>query len=440
MSRSATPKNSFAVPNGLSGPTRPCRWFGYLVASVVLLTGLTTSFNAHADQTFRRWLETLWPDAKKLGVSRPTFDATFRGITPDRSLPDLLTSKTSKKRKKKGQPEFFKPPVVYLRESSIASLTRQGQQLSKRWDKTLKRIEAKMGVRRSTLLAIWGRETVYGGYKLRHNAVRAIATQAYLGERKDYFRNELLKALLIIEEGHISPARMRSSWAGAMGMTQFMPSNFYDHAVDFDGDGRKNIWTSVPDALASTAKSLLDNGWESGKTWGYEVRKPAGLDCTLEGIPNARPIREWAKLGFTRSFGRPFRGDRLDDEAFLLMPEGAYGPAFLMLKNFLVIKTYNYADLYALFVGHLADRIAGGGHFEARWATTSTLTRDQVKEMQRRLNALGANVGKIDGRAGMATRSGIGAFQKAHRTKLDCYPSKRLLTELRRASPRQATN
>lgn len=407
----------------------------------VLAVGWLLAFSpsAEADQGFRRWLNELWPEAQKLGVSRSTFSAAFRDITPNRSLPNLLSS-NKKKRKKSDQAEFAKPPKSYISERYINSLAIRGQKLSRRWDKTLDVIEANMGVNRSVLLAIWGRETVYGSYKLKHNAIRSIATQAYLGERKDYFRDQLLKALLILEEGHVTRSQMRSSWAGAMGLTQFMPSNYYDHAVDFDGDGKRNIWTSVPDALASTAKSLLDNGWQPGKTWGYEVRPPANFDCSLEGIPNARPLHEWVRLGFARSHGRSFRPNRLNDEAFLVIPEGTHGPAFLALKNYLVIKSYNYADLYVLFVGHLADRIAGGGKFEARWATDNPMRRSDVKDLQQRLNKMGFDVGKVDGRAGMATRVGIGTFQKANGLVTDCFPSRRVLKDLRRASRRQTLN
>ena len=398
---------------------------------------------ARADQSFRQWLEALWPEAERLGVERTTFDAAFKGITPDRTLPDLVLPGAPKKekKKKKGQAEFIKPPKRYLNDRYMAKLAKEGREKARKWAKTLARVERDYGVNRTVLLSIWGRETAFGNYRLKHNAIRAIATQAYLGRRKNYFRAELLKALQILQEGHVSRAAMRSSWAGAMGLTQFMPSNFYDHAVDFDGDGRKNIWTSVPDSLASTAKSLTDKGWERGKTWGYEVRKPTGgFDCTLEGIPKIRTIAQWTRLGFRRTYGRKFRPDRLGERAYLLLPEGSHGPAFLMLKNFRVIKTYNFADLYALFVGHLADRIGGGGQFETPWATSSQLSQAMIAEIQDGLNRLGYKAGKVDGWMGPATRNAIGAFEKAQRLKPKCYPSKKLLKRVRATLRRQAAN
>lgn len=394
---------------------------------------------ARADEGFRAFLAGVWPDAAALGVRRATFDAAFDGVEPDRSLPDLLLPATGAEDAPtqpsgKGQAEFVKPPKRYLRESQLAALDRMGKKLLKKHATKLAEIERKFGVQPEIVLAIWGRETVFGTYRLRHDAITAIATQAYLGRRKDYFRGELLRALQILEEGHVSRAKMKSSWAGAMGLTQFMPSNFYDHAYDFDGDGRKDIWSNAADALASTAKSLADEGWEAGKTWGYEVRKPAQMDCTLEGPTDGRTMREWQALGYTRTFGRAFRDDRLDETAYLLLPEGALGPAFLMLNNFPVIKTYNKADLYALFVGHLADRIAYNSRFETQWATSSQLKTELVVELQTRLNALGYDAGKVDGFIGPATRGAIGAFQKAKTLKLDCFPSRNVLDAVRAAS------
>ncbi len=420
-----------------------CAWYARL--SVLLLLswgwlGLVTR-SAEADEGFRRWLEGLWPEARAMGVSRATFEAAFRGVTPDLSLPDLvLPGADKKKRKPKGQAEFVKPPKNYLIESYIAKLARQGREKARKWSDVLGRIERRFGVDRSIVVAIWGRETAFGRYRLPHNVFRALATQGYLGRRKRFFRKQLLLALKILEEGHISRAGMRSSWAGAMGITQFLPSDFYDYAVDFDGDGRKDIWRSIPDALASTANSLVVNGWVPRQTWGYEVRKPGNLDCTLEGIPNARPIRDWLRLGFRRTRGRTFRKERLNERAYLLLPEGSHGPAFLMLKNFRVIKTYNFADLYALFVGHLADRIAGGAPFETPWATSSQMKRSDVAELQRHLNRLGFNAGKVDGRVGPATRNAIGAYEKAHGLPLNCYPSQAVLRHIRRTVRHLAAN
>jgi hypothetical protein len=220
-----------------------------------------------------------------------------------------------------------------------------------------------------------------------------------------------------------------------------LPTNFRDFAEDFDGDGRRNIWTSIPDSLASTARSLKgakhidgsEASWIAGQPWGYEVRKPERLDCTLEGVENRRPIAQWVALGFTRAHDRSFKASQLDDEAFLLMPEGIYGPAFLATRNFLALKSYNYADLYALFVGHLADRIAGGKPFETPWAKLKPMREKNVMEMQERLTALGLYADKIDGKAGMKSRVSIGAFEKQAGIKVDCFPTADDLEALRQA-------
>ncbi|MGI9408315.1 MAG: lytic murein transglycosylase [Hyphomicrobiaceae bacterium] len=391
-------------------------------AFVLVATAMLFAHPARADK-FDVWVAGLWPDAQALGVSRTVFDASMKGVRPDFRLPDLDLPSRRKKKKSRGQPEFIKPPKFYLRESTLVSLTKRGRGLQAKWKDSLAKIKKRFGVEPGMVLAIWGRETAFGGYKLPHNAIRALATQAYVGRRKDKFRRELLLGLKILQEGHITKSRMRSSWAGAMGMTQLLPSNFYDHAVDLDGDGRKNIWTSVPDALASAAKSLVDNGWAPDRTWGYEVRKPKTFDCSLEGPQNARAMTAWAAMGFTRAFGRQWSDAQLSDQGYLLLPEGTRGPAFLMHNNFLVIKSYNFADLYALFVGNLADRIAASGKFETPWATNKQLPKRRIAEIQDWLNKAGYKAGKVDGRAGTITRNAIGMYQKANKLTLDCYPS-----------------
>jgi lytic murein transglycosylase len=407
------------------------------VLAAILLVLAGSSATTAADARFRQWLDALWPEADALGVSRATFEAAFDGVEPDRSLPDLAPPKGGES---KGQAEFIKSPAAYLSEAQIETLARTGRERAIAWKTDLDRIEKRYGVPRAIILGVWGRETVYGTHRLPHNAIRVLATQAYLGRRKDYFRNELLWALRIVEEGHVRIADMRSSWGGAMGLTQMLPTNFRDFAEDFDGDGRRNIWTSIPDSLASTARSLKgakhidgsDASWITEQPWGYEVRKPERLDCTLEGVANRRPIRDWVALGFTRVYGRKFKESQLDDEAFLLMPEGIYGPAFLATRNFLALKSYNYADLYALFVGHLADRIAGGKPFETPWARLKPMREKSVMEMQERLTALGLYADKIDGKAGMITRVALGQFEKQAGIETDCFPTADDLEALRR--------
>jgi len=395
-----------------------------------MAVSLLTALPVHADPAFARFLQSLWPEAQNLGVSRTTFDAATRDLTPDLTLPDLVLPGRPE-RPPPPQAEFVQPPAAYVREATIARMAAQGKTLLGRHRATLAAIENRYGVPAPVILAIWGRETAYGGHKLPHNAVRVLATQAYLGRRKEMFRGEFLHALKIVQEGHIALANMRSSWAGAMGHTQFLPTEFYKHAVDFDGDGRRDIWNSIPDALASAASQLAAKGWQSGQRWAYEVRVPAGVDCSLAHPGHSLPIGEWIKRGYAPAYGRKPPVADLTADASLLMPEGAYGPAFLTPKNYFVIKEYNFSDLYVLFVGHLSDRIADPRPFERPWSKNAQLRTEDVELMQRTLADRGLYRDKIDGKAGMLTRASLGAYQKANGLKLDCWPTAEVLAHMR---------
>jgi hypothetical protein len=223
---------------------------------------------------------------------------------------------------------------------------------------------------------------------------------------------------------------MRSSWAGAMGLTQFMPSDFLKYAVDFDGDGHRNIWGSVPDALASTAKQLVDKGWKRNVRWAYEVRTPSNVDCTT-GVPEFKqPVSQWLERGFTPIGGRRPAQHEQDEPASLLQPEGTYGPSFLTLANYFVIKEYNFSDLYVLFVGHLADRIGSPRPFETAWSKNTQLRSTQVESMQKTLTKLGFYKDKLDGKAGMLTRSALGQYQKTNMLRVDCWPTQAVLEHM----------
>src|SRR5262249_53754468 len=260
--------------------------------------------------------------------------------------------------------------------------------------------------------------------------IKALATQAYLGRRKDMFRSELIYALRMLQDGVRTRDTLTGSWAGAMGLTQFMPSEYYTLAYDLDGDGRADIWTSVPDALGSAANQLRAKGWVANQGWGYEVHLPKDVSCLQEGPDNTRSVAEWMRLGVERIAGA-FPPQALDQQAFILTPAGAYGPAFLALENFLVIKRYNMSDLYALFVGNLGDRIGGGGAFLTPWADIQQLSGRGIEGIQEKLQTLGYAVAKIDGKAGMNTRALIGAYQKANGLKVDCWPTEALLGHVR---------
>jgi len=381
-----------------------------------------------ADPAFQTFLETLWPDAQANGVSRATFDEAVRGLEPDYSLPDLMIP-GQPERSEPGQAEFVQTPADYLKETSFTRLAAQGKKLAEQHRATLTKIEQKFGVPGNIVLAIWGRETSYGGYRLPLDAIRTLATQTYIGRRKDVFRVEFLAALRMLQDG-VPRAQMRSSWGGALGLTQFLPSEFYKYAIDFDGDGKINIWTSVPDALASAAKQLAGKGWYRSKTWAVEVRVPANIDCTIADPDNLKSLQEWLRAGYIPAHGGIMSPQQLAESASLLMPAGTYGPAFLVFKNYYVIKDYNFSDLYVLFVGHLADRIAGEQPFRVSWQPVVQLHTKQLEEIQRRLSALGLYKDKIDGKAGMRTRLALGAYQKANGLKLDCWPTIAVLSHM----------
>ncbi len=399
----------------------------------VLLSGILCVRGGYAaDAAFDAWLQSLWPQAQQLGVSRATFDTATRGLEPDLSLPELVIPGRPP-HAGPGQPEFVETPADYLKEATFDRLAAQGRKLFDQYRAPLMAIEREFGVDPTVVLAIFGRETDYGRYTLPHDAIRVLATQAYLGKRKDKFRDEFLLALKMLDDGSVKRADMRSSWAGAMGLTQFLPSEYYKYAVDFDGDGRRDIWHSVPDALASAARQLVDKGWQRGLRWAYEVRAPANVDCTT-GIPeNTHQIGDWLKNGFTPTYGRDLSPAERAETASLLQPAGLYGPAFLATKNYFVIKEYNFSDLYVLFVGHLSDRIVDPRPFETPWGKVAQLPSRDLDRMQEILTAGGYYHDKIDGKAGMKTRAALGDYQKRDGLKVDCWPTAALLAHMQAA-------
>ena len=399
------------------------RW---AVAALLALAWNAATPAHAADTGFAQFIASVWPDAQKAGVSRATFESQTRALEPDYKLPDLALPG----RPATGAPsqaEFVQVPADYVKESTIARLAGEGQKLMRQHRATLAAIEKRFGVPATTILAIWGRETDYGRYRLPYDTLRVVATQAYVGRRKEQYRNEFILALKILGEGDVARKDFRSSWAGATGLTQFLPSEFYKHGVDFDGDGHVNIWTSVPDALASAAQQLVNKGWQPGVRWAYEVQAPRNADCT-QGVPEVtRPIGEWLRAGFVPVRGEKLSAAELAQSASLLQPEGSYGPAFLTTKNYFVIKEYNFSDLYVLFVGHLSDRMTRPLPFATRWSASTQMRSRDVEAMQRHLTKLGLYHDKLDGKAGMQTRAALGAFQKSAGLKVDCWPSDAVL-------------
>jgi lytic murein transglycosylase len=396
---------------------------------VLLLSGLMRIDGVRADAAFQTWLQALWPQAQSLGVSRATFDLATNGLEPDLSLPDLVLP-GKPQAPSRGQAEFVQTPADYLKESTIAGLAQHGRKLLEQYRAPLAAIEQQFGVDPTIVLAIFGRETDYGRSRDTLSAIRVLATQAFVGKRKEKFQEEFLLALKILDQGRIKLADMRSSWAGAMGLTQFLPSDYFKYGVDLDGDGRADIWNSVPDALASAAKQLVDKGWQRGLRWAYEVHPPADVDCTI-GVPeHTLPIGEWVQRGFVPAYGRQLSAAERAEPASLLQPAGLYGPAFLSPRNYFAIKEYNFSDLYVLFVGHLSDRMTDPLPFETPWGKVAQLPTRDLDRMQQILTARGYYHDKIDGKAGMKTRAALGEYQKRNGLKLDCWPTATLLAHM----------
>lgn len=389
-----------------------------LFISLVCLNTNTAKANRNAD--FYTFLDNFWHTARKAGIKRDVFVKAFTGIKLDAEV----------KKAQKNQPEFVTPVWSYIERAVSEKRLELGQkELSERAE-ILEKIEKKYGVEKQILLAIWGLESTFGQNKGKKDVIKSLATMAFRGKRTKYGRKQLIAALKIIQRGDIPLEQFKGSWAGAMGHTQFIPVTYNHYAVDFTGDGKRDIWNSVSDALASTANYLKRAGWQTGKTWGYEVQIPQGYDYYRSGRGIKKTIRQWQRYGIKRVNGRQF--PRPDDVAELIMPAGANGPAFLMLKNFRVIMRYNVSVSYALAVGHLGDRLLGYGPFVKPWPKSDKkLKYVEQKELQRLLARKGYKIGKIDGKIGKSTKRALRAFQRRNGLPADGYPSYAVLQRLR---------
>lgn len=407
-----------------------------------LLTALTLALSAlpagaqdrsAAERQFRGWLEqVIWPRAQASRVSRSTFDAAFAGVALNWDLPDLVVPGAQAQTPRRQRQAEFGAPGKYFNRGSVDGATSVGRQMAQRHAKTLAAVERSTGVPGRIILAIWGRESGYGRVAIPHNVFEVLGTKGFMSTRAAYFSDELIAALRIAEAGHAPQRAMKSSWAGALGQPQFMPSNFLKYAADGDGDGRADIWRSEADTIASIGNYLAKHGWVAGRDWGFEVTLPDTVSCALEGPDQGRPIRDWERLGIRRVTGRPFPEHERNGQGFLMLPAGRNGPAFIVTPNFYVLKDYNTSDLYALFVGHVGDRIQYGvGDFSARWGAVGGLFRSDIAGMQRALEAMGHDVGGADGLPGFRTRRSIGRWQEATGQKATCFPEKRMKTALR---------
>jgi membrane-bound lytic murein transglycosylase B len=388
-----------------------------LTAAAVILAAM-----AHAAAvTPAEWVQSFWPAARAVGVSRAVFDAALAGFTPD---PDVI-------KKAATQAEFNMPIWHYIDMMVSDERIGGGKAALAKYSDTLARIEREYGVDRYIVVAIWGMESLYGDAlsnpKLVKGTIRSLATLAYSGGRLAKFaRPQLLVALEILQRGDVTVKGMVGSWAGAMGQTQFIPTTYNAFAVDFDGDGHRNIWTSAPDALASTANYLRKSGWRPGQTWGYEVSLPKDFNLRRAA---SHTLAEWHKLGVDRVGGKSY--PRPEDRATLFLPAARDGPVFLVLGNFQVIKRYNNANSYALAVGHLADRLRGFGPFVTPWpAHEPPLSTEDRQKLQRLLTARGLYSGDADGNIGSGSREAIKSYQLAVGMTPDGIESRRLLEML----------
>jgi membrane-bound lytic murein transglycosylase B len=372
-----------------------------VAAVLALAVSLTAQIGEAASPS--QWVKDFWPTAKSAGVSRTTYNAALGNFQPD---PEVLE-------KASNQAEFKLEIWEYLHNTVTPSRITEGQRLLVTHRSLLDQIERRYGVDRYTVMAIWAMESTYGAIFEKPDKVkgtiRSLATLAYHGGRLAKFgRQQLVAALKILDRGDVPLSGMVGSWAGAMGHTQFIPTTYQAYAVDFDGDGRRNIWTSIDDALASTASYLDKMGWRSGETWGYEVVLPRGFN--LRAKP--RSLAQWQRAGVRRVNGRGF--PRGGDSASLFAPAGANGPAFLLIKNFSVIKRYNNADSYALAVGHLSDRLHGYDAFVGQWPWAEPpLSESEKEQLQQLLSARGYYSGEIDGNIGSGSRAAISAYREA---------------------------
>jgi lytic murein transglycosylase len=351
---------------------------------------------------FRQCLAQLRPEAAAKGVSGEIFDSRTASLAPDMTVIGSLDA----------QPEFVTPIWDYLAGLVDEERVTDGREMLARWKDVLAQVEAKFGVDPATVVAVWGVESNFGRNFGKRPLLQSLSTLSCYGRRQAYFRGEFFTVLKIIQDGDVAPEKLNGSWAGAFGHTQFMPSTFMRSAVDFDGDGRRDLVDSIPDALASTANFLKRAGWRPGLPWGFEVKLPTDFDASGTGRRNRQPASAWAGRGIVRIDGKPLVAREIlaDTQSALLLPSGAAGPAFLVTSNFNAIYSYNAAESYALAIAHLSDRLRGGGPFVTPWPTDDPgLSRAERRELQRLLIANGHDIGEADGMIGARSREAIKA-------------------------------
>jgi lytic murein transglycosylase len=385
------------------------------------LAALCLAAPAWAEDDLARCLASLKPEAERAGVQRAKFDKLTASIQADPSLLELLDN----------QPEFKTPIWDYLATLVDDERVADGRAMLAQWKTVLDEVERRHGVDPATVVAVWGVESNFGRSFGKRPIIASLANLSCAGRRQSFFRGELFSAMQIVQRGDVAPEAMVGSWAGAFGHTQFMPSTYLRLAVDFDGDGRRDLVGTVPDALASTANFLAKAGWRTGQTWGYEVKLPAGFDASVAGRRNKRALADLAGRGIRRIDGAPLDGPAHD--AALLLPAGATGgPAFVVFRNFDAFYSYNAAESYALAIAHLADRLRGGTPFKTGWPTDDPgLSRAERRELQALLLQRGHAIGEPDGVIGAASRAAIKSEQQKLGMAADGRAGQKLLARLR---------
>lgn len=382
-----------------------------------------SNFEIQPAMTFSEWQSQFRALALNAGVRPDVFDSAFAGVTPDMSVVKADRS----------QPEFSRPVWEYLDGAMSAVRVRKGQALLNEYADALSAIEQRYGVDRQALVAVWGMESSFGQFQGTQSVIRSLATLAYEGRRPQFAQDQLIAALQIIQHGDIDAPSMLGSWAGAMGQTQFIPTTYNTHAVDFDGDGRRDIWNSPSDALASTAHYLQSSGWQKGQPWGFEVQLAQGFDYPLADASTRKSIGEWQQLGLKLPNGSALPGNLQQQQAALLLPAGYKGPAFLVMDNFRAILKYNNSSSYALAIGLLSERFGGGGYVQGSWPRGDRpLSRSERIELQTLLSARQYDAGAPDGIIGANTRKAIRSAQQSFGWPADGYPTQELLEQLRK--------
>ena len=376
---------------------------------------------AQADAKFEAFIQSLWPRVEKAGFSRDLFDKAFAGITE----PDPVVIKLAD-----NQPEFNSTTNEYIDKAVTQIRIDTGRSMLTQNAALLAAIQAKYGVDKKALLGIWGIESNFGKDMGSMKVMRSLATLMYYGNKKQYASEQLIAAFTILKRGIRPPDNFMGSWAGALGHTQFIPTTYLSSAADWTGDGKKDIWNSKEDALASTANYLSKSGWKGDRPWGWEVRLPEGFDRGLIGRRHWKPVSEWVKLGIKPAVGEQFSTPAAS--AFVMIPQGMDGPVFLVTQNFLALLAYNYSHAYALAVAHLGDRIGGGPTIQAAWPPQKTdLSFKERVELQTRLSNKGFDTSGTDGRFGAKTYEAVLEFQKKSGLPLDGFPTRKVLERLR---------